>query len=41
MQNGEFLALIPAGREVAVPVSAPLLFVLNWHEELTRLVPTK
>ena len=40
--RGEFLALFPAGQgETAVAVTPPILFVLNWHEELKRLVPTK
>ena len=42
MPSGEFLALIPVGQgETAVAVTPPILFVLNWHEELKRLVPTK
>ena len=27
--------------ETAVAVTPPILFVLNWYEELKRLVPTK
>jgi eukaryotic-like serine/threonine-protein kinase len=41
MPNGEFLGIIPLGQETAVAVTPPVLFVLNWYEELKRLVPTR
>ena len=39
--SGDFLGLIPAGQTEAVVTVPSILFVLNWHEELKRLAPTK
>ena len=39
--SGGFVALIPVGQAEAVATVPPILFVLNWHEELKRLAPTK
>jgi serine/threonine protein kinase/Tol biopolymer transport system component len=40
--GGQFVGIVPAGDTEAVAPAAPqILFVLNWYEELKRLVPTK
>lgn len=40
--TGQFLGFLVAGQEDTALTSARvILFVLNWHEELKRLVPTK
>ena len=39
---GQFVGIVATGDTEAVAAGAPpILFVLNWHEELKRLVPTK
>ena len=40
--NGEFVGRIPVGQpETGGAAMSQMVFVLNWHEELKRLVPTK
>jgi len=40
--SGQFVGLVPVGQAEAGAALAPqILFVLNWHEELKRLAPTK
>jgi hypothetical protein len=40
--SGRFVGLLQAGTADSGPAAAPqILFVLNWHEELKRLAPTK